>query len=154
MKKIHILAATLLWLCLAAPALAADFLGAPLPEGGVLVKDEAERIERSYDQPAPALYKYFQDTLKGQKDLKFREVRGDLVVEDFGDRHWHKISVTPDGPSKSTLVITKDSWSWIVGMLALRFTGVFIVLLVLYFAMSLATFFIHRSLSRGKAGMA
>ena len=136
------------WVCLAAPALAADYLGAPLPPGGQEVKGAEGRLQRTYAQPAAELYRFFQEALKGQKDLKFHELRGELLVEDFGDRPWHKITVAAAGANACTLTITQDSWTWIIGMLALRFVGVFIVLLVLYLAMGLATRLISLSLAR------
>ena len=53
---------------------------------------------------------------------------------------------------QTTFVIVKDNWTWIVGTLAIRFTGVFVVLLVLYLAMNIATGIIAHSVSRLEAG--
>ena len=148
MKKTLFIALALALASLAAPALAADFLGLPLPEGGAAVTSDSSTYKATYDLPAPELYKRFQETLKGEADIKQHELRGELLLEDFGARPWNKVIISAAGPAKSILTITKDSWTWIVGMLTLRFTGVFIVLLVLYVAMSLATLAISRSLAR------
>jgi oxaloacetate decarboxylase beta subunit len=49
---------------------------------------------------------------------------------------------------------TRESWSWIIGTLFIRFTGVFVVLLVLYRAMSTATSLISLSIRGGRKASA
>jgi Na+-transporting methylmalonyl-CoA/oxaloacetate decarboxylase gamma subunit len=48
----------------------------------------------------------------------------------------------------TTIVISKDNWTWIIGTLILRFFGVFMVLIVLLGAMSVSGAIISRTLKR------
>lgn len=136
-RKIIVLTALLI--CLATPALAEDFLAAPIMPGGQETARSAEELALTYDASPEAVVKYYQDLFAKTGDIKFRQRNGINRIEDYGNRPWHKIVITKEKNGKTLVTVTKDSWTWILGMLVLRFTGVFVVLLMLFIAMSIAT---------------
>jgi len=55
-----------------------------------------------------------------------------VILYDWGSREWHKIAIRRCDSGPCTLVtIRKDSWTWIIGTLIIRFVGVFVVLVVI-----------------------
>jgi hypothetical protein len=138
MKK-HIASCLLLLVVLAVPAWAEDFLGLQLPPEGRTIKSSEESVEKVYNLPPEQVLEFFKKNLQGLKDIRFREFGGNYIVEDFGTLPWNKVLISKDKPNEAKVVVSKDSWTWILGMLTLRFTGVFVVLIMLYFATSIAT---------------
>lgn len=149
MKKLAVLFITLFHLSLCPLATAEEFLGAPVLPGGRTVKSTDSVLEKNYDMSAPGAVQFYRDSLKDKADLKLRENRQGLVVEDHGRLPWHKVVIADTGNGQTSVLISKDSWTWILGTLFIRFIGVFVVLMVLYFAMASATGFISRSVKKG-----
>ena len=148
MKK-RILLFTLFLLSLSPEAKAEEFLGLPVLPGGRTVRSTGALLEKSYDMAAPAAIQFYKDSLNGQGDLKLRENRQGFVIEDHGRLPWHKVVILETAQGQTSVQINKDSWTWILGTLFIRFIGVFVVLMVLYFAMAFATGFIVRSVRTG-----
>jgi len=74
---------------------------------------------------------YYKEILKGLSDIKYRDWKDSTYIEDDGNRPWHSIIIYKGGGDQSTkIMIAKDSWSWIIGTLVLRYIGVFIVLML------------------------
>ena len=147
MKKWIVLLA-LLQLTLPPVAKAEDFLGVPVFPGGKIVRSTAALLEMRYEMSAPAAIQLYKDSLKGQPDLKLHESREGLVIEDHGRLPWHKVVILETGKGETSVQINKDSWTWILGTLFIRFVGVFVVLMVLYLAMAFATSFMVRSVKK------
>lgn len=137
MKRFLILTLSLFFVF---PALsrAEDFLGAPLIPGGKILKKTEHRlameVKMSHDQ-AVAFYK---NALKGQKDIKIREWKEETYIEDDGNRAWHSISIPKGEGSNITIAIKKDSWTWIISTLVIRYIGVFVVLMVIFISISIS----------------
>ncbi|MEW5723595.1 MAG: hypothetical protein AB1896_10850 [Thermodesulfobacteriota bacterium] len=148
-KRFLVLTAALLLFSL--PASAADFLGVPLPAGGRETARSDQELALAYDQTQEEVVKFYQEALGQTGEIKLRQRNGQSRIEDYGNRPWHKIVIVKDEKGLTSVTITKDSWTWIIGMLILRFTGVFVVLLVLYLAMSAAAWVIYRLVSRTPA---
>ncbi|MBC8417974.1 MAG: hypothetical protein H8E10_05210 [Desulfobacterales bacterium] len=150
MKKL-ITVSILILLTIAVPVLAGDFLGVPIRSGGQTLQAKKSFMEVRYDLPQEEITQFYRDAMKGQSDLKFRD-RGDgLEIEDHGRRAWHKILIAIKENGQIAVTITQDSWTWIMGTLSIRFIGVFMVLLVLYLAMSTSTGIISRSIKAVEA---
>ena len=75
---------------------------------------------------------FYKSALEGQEDIKYREWKDATYIEDDGKRPWHSVTISKGEKVKTTITIAKDSWTWIIGTLVLRYIGVFVVLLVLY----------------------
>ena len=73
-----------------------------------------------------------------------------MYIEDQGGSKWHAIKISKTGGAKTTVTIVKDNWTWIMATLLIRFTGVFIVLLVLWIFLNISTAIVLRPKGRGK----
>ena len=123
---------------------AEDFLGAPVLPGGKVVSQTDERLEKTYDVSFDAAVKFYQEALKGEKDIKFREWGTQTRIEDHSNRPWQSITITKAAEGRTDIIFLKFNWTWIFGTLILRFFGVFVVLIVLYIAMSISGAIIPR----------
>ncbi len=122
-----------------------EFLGAPVLPGGRTIRSNQAILERHYDISEEQVLSFYKESFKDQKDLKFGHGDGQITIEEHGRLPWHKITISRDGRGETTVSITKDSWTWIIGTLTIRFIGVFVVLLVLYLIMSRSTAIIFPS---------
>jgi hypothetical protein len=149
MKRFAISLAILL--CLASPCLADKFLGVVvIPDATVVEKTKKQVVFKTKLNYEQAL-KFYQDALKGLEDIKVRDWSDQIYIEDDGNRPWHSISISKVGENGTTVIISKDSWTWIIGTLILRFVGVFVVLLVLFLAMALSGALISRMVKKDEA---
>jgi hypothetical protein len=113
-----------------------DFLGAPLPPGGKVVFQSGTRLEKSYPLTYEEAIAFYKEALKGWEDIKFWERKREIKIEEYNVRPWHSITIQKaDGGTSIT--VRKDSWTWILGTLTMRFTGVFGVLVCLYIPLSI-----------------
>jgi hypothetical protein len=131
---------------------AEEFLGAPVAPGGHTVKSDETVLEKSYDLSQEQIVNFYKESLKDQKDLKFHERGGQVNIEQYSNLPWQKIAISRSDKGGTTVVITKFSWTWIIGTLTIRFIGVFVVLLVLYLAMTLFTATMARAVRRPLTG--
>jgi hypothetical protein len=136
-------------------AAADNFLGLPvMQDGRVDVKTDA-RFEMTVSLSHDDVLAFYRDALKDRKDIKFRNWKDATYIEDDGSLPWHSITISkPDGQAPVTVTIVKDNWTWIMGTLLLRYVGVFVVLMILFLAMSVAGRIISRSIERLEAGKA
>ena len=140
----------ILALCLMFPAYsgAEDFLGAPVvPQGETLKKTDC-RLELKIDRSHDAVVAFYKDALKDFSDVKFRDWPDATYIEDGGKLIWHSITISKADQNGTTIVIIKDNWTWIIGMLILRYIGVFAVLLFLLIGMSVSGAVISRSVGK------
>ncbi|MBU2549124.1 MAG: hypothetical protein KKB20_11960 [Proteobacteria bacterium] len=151
MKKILTITA-LIWMLGTPAAGAADFLGAPVMSGGRTISQSERELKTGYGLPAARVADYYHQVFgDAGSSLKIRERGGQVWIEDFEARPWHKIVIESSPAGEAVVTITRDSWTWILTMLVFRFLGVFVVLLVLYLALSIFTAILYRS-SRRPAG--
>lgn len=135
MKKMIVL---LFLVCLACPSYvlcAEDFLGAPVIQGGKVLRSQEDRLEKVYDIGYEEVVKRYQDSLKDFEHVKFWDRTTQTYIEDHSNRPWHSITIEKDATGGTKVVMLKDNWTWIIGTLVLRFVAVFVVLLVLFAAM-------------------
>jgi len=149
MKRLVICLSILL--CLATPAVAEEFLGVTvIPDGAVMEKTKTRLVFKTQLNHAQAL-KFYEDALKGLEDIKFREWKEETYIEDDGNRPWHSVIISKVPQEGTTVTISKDSWTWIIGTLILRFIGVFVVLLILFLAMAVSGGLIARMVKKNEA---
>jgi hypothetical protein len=131
--------------------MAEDFLGAPvIPGGKVLLKTDS-RLELSLPKDHNEVLGFYKDALKDFKDIRIREWDQDTYIEDDSNLPWHSITISKGDTGETKIIIVKDSWTWILGTLILRFVGVFVVLLLLFLALAISGFIISRSVARSEA---
>jgi len=150
MKKLMMFS-ILSFLTMAAPVLAGDFLGAPVRSGGETFRSDTSLLEMRYHLPQEEIIQFYRDALKDQEDLVYKDRGESLEIEDHGKRAWHKIVIETTETGELGVTITKDSWTWIMGTLAIRFVGVFVVLLIVYLGMGASTWIITRSIKAVEA---
>jgi hypothetical protein len=149
MKRFAIPLAILL--CLAPPCLADEFLGvAVIPDGKIIEKTKQRLVFKTPLDHAQA-FKFYQEAFKGLEDIKFREWKDETYIEDDGSRPWHSVTISKAEGKETTVVISKDSWTWIIGTLILRYIGVFVVLLILFLGMAVSGAIISRVVKRDEA---
>lgn len=136
---------------MAVPVLAGDFLSAPVRSGGQTLRSDKSLLEMRYHLPQEEIIQFYRDALKNQEDLVYKDRGESLEIEDHGKRAWHKIVIETTEKGELAVTITKDSWTWIMGTLAIRFVGVFVVLLIVYLGMGASTWIITRSIKAVEA---
>jgi hypothetical protein len=133
--KINILMTFFLLLFIPAFSGAEKFLEAPvIPHGEITLKTKS-RLEITSEISHDDAVAFYKSALEGQEDIKYREWKDATYIEDDGKRPWHSVTISKGDKVKTTITIAKDSWTWIIGTLILRYIGVFVVLLVLYLGM-------------------
>ena len=151
MKKIILCMLGLLLVC--PPILQAeDFLGAPVLPGAETVSKTKSHLEMKATMGHDEILAFYREALKGLKDIKYRNWKDATYIEDDGNLRWHSITISKEEKGgTTTVVIMKDSWTWIVGTLILRYVGVFVVLLVLLLGMTASGAIISRSVAKLEA---
>ena len=124
-----------------------DFLGAPVIPGAKILKKTDTRLELVVNLPHDKVLAFYKKALKGLKDIRYREWKAASYIEDDSNRPWHSITISKRTGAETSIVIMKDNWTWIMGTLFLRFIGVFIVLLVLFVALSISGAILSRIIS-------
>ena len=124
----------------AGPALAGDYWGAPLPPDGKIRSETEYAVQTVVQAPTSQVEEFYKQAFQANQDeIYFRQRGGILQIEDYGARPWHKITLVSEPDGSRLVTLSKDSWTWIITMLCSRFLGVFVVLLVLYMCIKLAT---------------
>ena len=138
MKRIFILLIFLITLItFSAYCIAEDFLGIPVIPNSKILKKNDKRIEFVVNMSHDEILKFYKNVLSGYKDIRIREWKEATYIEDDGNREWHSITISKkSGKDGIKVIIKKDSWTWIMGTLILRFIGVFVVLMTLLLALS------------------
>ena len=130
---------------------AEDYLKAPLIDGGKIIQRTETRLQMISQLSHDEAVKFYQEALKGHKDIKFRDRKDATYIEDDGKLPWHSITISKQDKEGTNIVIIKDTWTWILGTLLLRFIGVFVVLILLLLGISLSGAIISRSVKKMEA---
>lgn len=127
-----------------------QWLGAPIMPDGTKVKGESSLLVTEYHLPYDQVLTWYKEALQKYPDARYRDWEEEMYIEDQGLSKWHAIKISKtDGP-KTFVTIQKDSWSWIMATLLIRFTGVFVVLLVLWVALNIAIFIMRKTIKENK----
>jgi hypothetical protein len=149
MKKIILLMLIVGWVVsIAGWSRAEDFLGAPVIPGGRQISKSKDKLELNTGKTHDEVLDFYKKALANFSDIKYRDWNDSTYIEDDSNMKWHSITIYKDDANGAVVVIMKDSWTWIIGTLILRFFGVFIVLLFLLLAMSISGGIISRSLKK------
>jgi hypothetical protein len=126
------------------------WLGAPIMPDGTKVKEEPGQLIIEYNLPYDKVLTWYQEALQRYPDARYRDWEVEMYIEDQGKSKWHAIKISKtDGP-KTFVTIQKDSWLWIMATLVIRFTGVFIVLLVLWAGLNIGIFIVRKTVKENK----
>ena len=143
---------TLLFLFLPAILFAEDFLNAPVIPDSRTVKKEKKRLEYIADLSHDEVLSFYREKLEPLEDIKYRDWKDSTYIEDDGKKPWHSITISKEKSDEgTTVVIAKDSWTWIIGTLILRYVAVFVVLLVLFAGMTISGRIISSTVKRAEA---
>jgi len=127
-----------------------QWIGAPIMPDGTTVKQESGRQVIEYNMPYNQVLAWYQEALKRYPDARYRNWKEEMYIEDQGGSKWHAIRISKtDGP-KTVVTIQKDNWTWIMATLFIRFTGVFVVLLVLWIGLNISTAILLRTVAKTK----
>ncbi|MDY6969587.1 MAG: hypothetical protein SVR08_13160, partial [Spirochaetota bacterium] len=119
---------------------ASDSFEAPLAPGGVKqALQESNSITLQYKgMSREDITNFYRDRFKDESELNWKELKDFTLINDWGSRDWHKIIIIPENSKGVKVKIKGDSWTWIIGTLVIRFFGVLIVLVVLWFALNIS----------------
>jgi hypothetical protein len=115
-----------------------QWLGAPIMPDGTTLKQESGRLSTDYNLPYTQVLTWYQEALKRYPHARYRDWKEEMYIEDQGGSKWHAIIISKTGGPKTTVTIVKDNWTWIIATLFVRFTGVFVVLLVLWIGLNIS----------------
>ena len=121
-----------------------QWLGAPIMPNGTEMKKESGRLVTEYNMPYDQVLAWYQEALKRYPDARYRNWEEEMYIEDQGGSKWHAIKISKTGGAKTAVTIVKDNWTWIMATLLIRFTGVFVVLLVLWIFLNISTAIVLR----------
>ncbi len=124
-----------------------DFLGAPVISQGEEIVRTRTRLEIMTELTHDEALKFYKEALSGYSNIKYRDWKDSTYIEDDGSLAWHSITILKNGEQGTTVLIAKDSWTWIFGTLILRYIGVFVVLIVLFGALAVSGKIISKSVS-------
>jgi len=149
MKKYIII---ILFILLPAVSYAEGFLSAPIvPDSQTVAKDD-NRLEYTTGLSHDDVLSFYREYLKSLEDIKYRDWADATYIEDDGKKPWHSITISKEKSSQgTTVVIARDSWTWIMGTLILRYIAVFAVLLVLFAGMKISGGIISAIVNRAAA---
>lgn len=119
---------------------ASENFQAPIPAGGKLLPtDNSANVNYHYEELSlKEIKSFYKNEFKDEADINWNELkdRSRIIIYDWGNQKWHKINIIDKGHDKGLLItISKDSWTWIIGTLVIRFVGVFAVLVILMIAL-------------------
>lgn len=131
---------------------AAEFLNDPILKNSESVEREEGRLTFTTKKSHDEVLSFYRGKLKSLEDIKYRDWGDATYIEDDGNSPWHSITISKEmSNNRTTVVIAKDNWTWIMGTLILRYVAVFIVLLVLFVGMKLSGAIISSTVNRAEA---
>ncbi len=116
---------------------AGEFLGAPVMDGGEIIKKTDGHLEQIFNCNSEQIVDFYKSAFKNERDVSFRLSGERVDIEDFDAKQWHTIIISPIDDHRTRVVVMRDHWIWTVKNLILPFCGVFFVLFVLYVATSI-----------------
>lgn len=123
-----------------------QWLGAPIMPDGTKVKEESGRLITEYNLPYDKVFAWYKEALQKYPDARYRDWEEEMYIEDQGVSKWHAIKISKTNGPKTFVTVQKDNWTWIMATLLIRFTGVFVVLLVLWIALNIAIFIMRKTI--------
>jgi hypothetical protein len=149
MKKYFII---LFFILLPVISLAEDYLSAPVIPGSQIVNKAEKRLEYTTSLSHDDVLSFYREKLEALEDIKYRDWADSTYIEDDGKKPWHSITISKvKSNGETTVVIAKDSWTWIIGTLILRYVAVFVVLLVLFAGMKISGQIISSTVKKAEA---
>ena len=113
---------------------AEDFLGVPIIPQSKEIKIDETCLEMTTGLSHDVVVNFYEGVLKKFPSIKYRDWRNATYIEDDGKLKWHSITISKR-EFPTSIVIVKDSWTWIFGTLVLRYISVFVVLGIIFIGM-------------------
>ena len=150
MKKYFIV---LLFILLSANvSFADDFLGAPVVPDSQTVSRDNSKFTYTTNMTHDEILSFYREKLSSFENIKYRDWGEATYIEDDGKMPWHSITISKEKGEQGTLVVmAKDSWTWIIGTLILRYIAVFVVLMVVFVGMKVSGSIISSTVNRAQA---
>ena len=128
------------------------FLNDSILKNSESVEREEGRLTFTTEKSHAEVLSFYREKLKSFENIKYREWADATYIEDDGRMPWHSITISKEmKDNKTTVIIAKDSWTWIMGTLVLRYIAVFVVLLVLFVGMKVSGAIISSTVNRAEA---
>ncbi len=136
MKKYFIV---LLFILLPTVSFADDFLGAPIAPDAQTVNKSEKQFTYTTSMSHDEVLSFYKEKMATFENIKYRDWEEETYIEDDGSMGWHSIIISKEpGEQGTQVVMSKDSWSWIMGTLILRYIAVFVVLMVVFLGMKIS----------------
>ncbi|MBN2038705.1 MAG: hypothetical protein JW864_01605 [Spirochaetes bacterium] len=133
MKKIYFIIFVSLFIC---NPLFARGNGFPVPKDGqsIPVSDSDDHAYLYTSISLSDIEVFYQHEFQDDDTINWRKSDDNgFIIDDWGNRDWHKITVIDNGKDGIQITVQPDKWTWIIGTLVIRFIGVLIVLSILMF---------------------
>jgi Na+-transporting methylmalonyl-CoA/oxaloacetate decarboxylase gamma subunit len=139
MKKLTLITVIVLLAPGLAHAQVPEYFDLPSVPDAEIVSRTQTRVEVTTPLSHDEVVEYYKQVVEQYEDIRFRDWAESTYIEDNGALKWHSVTISKKAADGlTTVVISKDNWTWIIGTLILRFIGVFVVLIVLLGAMTLS----------------
>lgn len=125
-----------------------EFLGAPVMNGGQLIRKTDSYLEKEYPKTYKDMISYYEEAFKSIPDIKYRNYRKATDIADLGKQPWDSIEISVVDEGHTKVVISKNRWIWTLKNLVFPFVGVFVVLSVLYLATFVSGVIFSRAANR------
>ncbi|MFH0976342.1 MAG: hypothetical protein V1874_11230, partial [Spirochaetota bacterium] len=116
-----------------------------VPEGGKVVSESSDLEVYVYENMKLAdVENFYKNVFKDYPHASKQTVddpKTMLKFNDWGNKPWHAVTAVDKGKDGLEISVMKDSWTWIIGTLVIRFVGVFIVLACLMIVMYISGIF-------------
>ena len=131
---------------------AEKFMDDSILKNSVSVEREKDRLTFTTEKSHDEILAFYRKKLESDENIKYRDWKDATYIEDDGSLPWHSITISKEmSDHKTAVVIAKDSWTWILGTLILRYIAVFIVLLVLFAGMKISGAIISSTVNKTEA---
>jgi hypothetical protein len=132
--------------------MAAEFLKAPLPDGGTVVSQTDKKYIATYTMSYDDAVAFYKEQFK-KLDCKFKNRGESMFIEEYTNLPFHSVLIEKTATG-CRITVTKDSWVWILGTLTLRFFAVFIVLVGLFIPLSIIGAIVKRAQQKAAGAQA
>ena len=126
---------------------AENFLGVPVMPQIKEIKTDETRMEMTTELSHDVVVNFYEGVLKKFPSIKYRDWKNATYIEDDGKLKWHSITISKR-EFPTSIVIVKDSWTWIFGTLVLRYISVFVVLGIIFIGMIITGNIIPQTVNR------
>lgn len=127
----------------------------PVPKDGTLItnNDSDDQVYLYKTITLADIEIFYKHEFKETNDVNWNKTAGinGFILDDWGNKNWHKITVIDKGKEGIEITIQPDRWTWIIGTLIIRFIGVLIVLSALMIFIYISGYFFRMTSKKADA---